>query len=146
MVFLLTFNWIWAESLNLFFLFSPDRPWLMKDSSPSQRESFLYFRNDLPIYFQPWILVPLGTNYREPKSRTKSQVPLGTKYRQPRAWQILTPSTAYFMVYPGLFGCKGLTIICWVAGCTTKSISSIGTAPRSVSLPKTKAPTKQNRF
>ena len=45
-----------------------------------------------------------------------------------------------------MFGWDGLGITFCCAGCTTRSISSIGTAPNKGSLPRTKAPVKQKRL
>jgi hypothetical protein len=52
----------------------------------------------------------------------------------------------YFAMVDAIFGLSGLTLISLVQGITTRSMSSIGMAPRSAWSPMTNAPAKPTRF
>lgn len=56
------------------------------------------------------------------------------------------PPGAHFTTVKAMFGLLGLTSTVLVIGMTTRSMSSIGIAPRSTWSPRTRAPAKPTRF
>src|SRR5216683_4356818 len=63
---------------------------------------------------------------------------------------VTSPSRAfavfYFTTADGIFGLLGFTVMVCPEGETTRSVSSIGTAPISTDSPMTRAPVKHVRF